>query len=68
MTIDDDQVVVATDEKHGGRAFVFESEGKVACVMYLPGATLSQHMPPMRARELGMALLAFADAAEERAS
>jgi hypothetical protein len=77
MTLDDDQVVVSTNElDKKQQAFVGKTQARdesgawgdaVSLSIFVPGAHTTMGLPPMKARELGMALIAFADAAETRA-
>jgi hypothetical protein len=72
MTLDDEQVIIDLDALRGHTAYVRHSEARdgsdrVSLVIVVPAATFNLSMEPMKARELGMALIAFADAAEARA-
>lgn len=69
MTLDDDQVIVSIDEERYHQVFVGfapDAPHLVTTTTIVPNVTLHLRYSPLKARELGMALISFADAAESR--
>lgn len=67
MTLDDNQVVVRVDEGRMHDAFIgFAPDDPTVVTMttIIPNSTLHLRMTPEKAREVGVALIAFADQIE----
>jgi hypothetical protein len=70
MTIDDEQVIVSIDEERYQQMFIGfapDDPSLVTTTTIVPNVTMHLRYTALKARELGMALIAFADAAEARA-
>jgi hypothetical protein len=70
MTIDDEQVIVSIDEERYQQVFIGfapDDPTLVTTTTIVPNVTMHLRYTPLKARELGMALIAFADVAEARA-
>jgi hypothetical protein len=70
MTLDDEQVIVSIDEERYQQVFIGfapDDPTLVTTTTIVPNVTMHLRYTPLKARELGMALIAFADVAEARA-
>jgi hypothetical protein len=70
MTLDNEQVIVSIDEERYQQVFIGFAPDRpelVTTTTIVPNVTMHLRYSALKARELGMALIAFADAAEARA-